>query len=319
MFCNQASITGEKRNDSSIDEVQQDIENTIKTWLAYRNGRTNVQFAFYGGSFTCLPLEMQTKMLAAVKPWLSNGEITGIRLSTRPDCIDQDMCEFLLERGVITVELGVQSLDEVVLSKALRGHTVADCLSAARQIKTSALHLGIQLMPGLPGETRYSFIQSVKKTIGLLPEFVRLYPALVVRQSGLEKLYKSGDYSPLSLPLAVVMASWARRRFLESGIAVARMGLQPSESLEKSLVAGPYHPAFGELAISREWFAKVKKIMAAHPQSNIIITISDRDLSSFNGLKRENIVKLMNLKLTDRLQVRVDKNIERGEMHYVVS
>ncbi len=266
-----------------------------------------------------MPEEIQVLMLEAVQPWLKKGEIESIRLSTRPDCIHPDICVFLRDYGVATIELGVQSLDDNVLSTALRGHSAQHSLAAAGQLKDAKFRLGIQLMPGLPGESRISFIRTVKDTIGLQPQFVRLYPALVVRPSGLEKLYNRGEFSPMSLERAVVLTSWARRRFLQSGIEVVRMGLQPSESLEKSIVAGPYHPAFGELVISREWYRRVKKLFKTYPEKKITITLSDKDLSSFKGIKKENMVKFARLGFTDRLQVKVDKNMERGMMHHAVS
>ena len=265
-----------------------------------------------------MPEEIQVLMLEAVQPWLKKGEIKSIRLSTRPDCINQDICVFLRDYSVATIELGVQSLDDTVLSIALRGHTANHSFAAAGQLKDYKFRLGIQLMPGLPGESRFSFIGTVKKTIGLQPQFVRLYPALVVKPSGLEKLYNRGEYTPMSLERAVVLTSWARRRFLQSGIDVVRMGLQPSESLEKSIVAGPYHPAFGELVISREWFRRVKKLLKAHPEKKVTVTISEKDLSAFNGMKKENLVKFARLGLTDRLQVKVDKYMKRGKMHHAV-
>lgn len=315
LFCNQNSITGKVQ---STGEVREGIIETIKLWLGRRKNDMATHFAFYGGSFTCLPLPLQEIMLDAVAPYLKNGSVQQIRLSTRPDCIDWGICSFLQEKGVGTVELGVQSLDDMVLSAAKRGHTESDCVAAVKCLKDGGIAVGIQLMPGLPRESRHSFQNSVRKAILLKPSIVRIYPTVVVADSGLAELYKKGEYVPLSLDKAVVLAAWAKRKFDEAGIRVVRIGLQPSDSLEKNLLAGPYHPAFGELVSSRQWLQKVKQLFAAHPGENLRLTISHRDLSSFNGMKKSNAKKYANLGLADRMEIVVDKDMKRGSMSHVV-
>lgn len=320
LFCNQQSITG---RELSSPASRRDIDAVISRWLAYgkpddRGRPAAVQFAFYGGSFTCLPKGHQTAMLEAVAPWVHRGEIETIRLSTRPDCVDATTCGFLRRYGVGCVELGVQSLDDEVLEASRRGHDSNDCHEAMEYIKKSGLRAGIQLMPGLPGETRHSFRRTVEQTIALAPSFVRLYPVLVVQNSGLALRYNDGGYTPLSLEMAVVLTAWARSRLLDAGIPVVRMGLQPSASLEKSVLAGPYHPAFGELVMARQWLHATRKVLAAHPGKKIQLTIAERDLSCFNGVGRVNRTRLRHLGLEQRLEVVVDNNLERGSMHYVV-
>lgn len=315
LFCNQHAITGKK---ISRSELQQDIEETIRVWLGRRNKKIETHFSFYGGSFTCLPLPLQDTMLKVVEPFLHSGEVQHIRLSTRPDCIDGDICRHLRDRGVKIVELGVQSLDDSVLTAARRGHTERNCIEAVAHLRDSGITAGVQLMPGLPLENRRSFMNTVGKAVQLRPSFVRLYPALVVKESELAELYKKGEYRPLSLKKAVILTAWAKKQFESEGIKVVRMGLQPTDSLESNLVAGPYHPAFGELVSSREWLKRVKKIFAAHPGKKMKFTISIRDLSSFKGLKKSNIKRFETLGLADRMEVEVDKNMERGSLHYAV-
>ncbi len=257
-------------------------------------------------------------MLEAVQPWLKTGEIDTVRLSTRPDCIDEKSCEFLVSHGVGVVELGVQSLDDEVLRCSLRGHTEKDCVEAVGYLHQAFVEVGIQLMPGLPRESRFSFMQTVKKTIALKPSFTRLYPALVVANSGLADMYKKGEYSPLSLGMAIVLSTWARKALNDAGILVVRMGLQPSESLEETLIAGPYHPAFGELVMSRDWLKKTKRLLSKYPAKKIKMTISARDLSAFTGRKRVNIDRLKELGLQERIEIIADQHMERGKIKHVV-
>lgn len=315
-FCNQRSITGEEQKEL---QVEMDIDLTIRKWLEYRKTQEPVQFAFYGGSFTCLPRIKQEKMLEAVGPWLNNGSISGIRLSTRPDCVTREICSVLKQRGVTTVELGVQSLDDNVLLKSKRGHQHTHCAEAVKYLKEAEFRIGIQLMPGLPGESRLSFKSTIKNTVHLQPSFVRIYPALVIEGSELADLYHSGEYKPLSLGMSVVLAGWAREVFLEAGISVVRMGLQPSPSLEKSLIAGPYDPAFGEMVISRWWLKRVRTLLGKYSDKKVTVTISHRDLSAFNGKCGINRTRLQFLGLDDRLEVVVDREMKRGTLQYVVN
>jgi histone acetyltransferase (RNA polymerase elongator complex component) len=143
-----------------------------------------------------------------------------------------------------------------VLELSERGHSAADVRAAAVLLKRFGFSLGVQLMPGLPGETTNSFFQTVQDVIDLEPDFVRIYPALVIKNTGLEQLYNASIYKPLSMNRAIALTSRARHLFLKEGIGVIRMGLQPSEELEKSVIAGPYHQAFGELVMGRTWFQK---------------------------------------------------------------
>ena len=315
LFCNQQEITGEV---FSPAHLKRDIDQRIRQWLSYRKANTNVQFAFYGGSFTCLPEERQRTMLGAVSPWLDLGDLSTIRLSTRPDCIDRQRIQLLHDHGVGIVELGVQSLDDEVLSQAHRGHSSYDCRQATQLLKKAGMEVGIQLMPGLPGETRTSFRRTVHQVIELQPAFVRIYPVLIIRNSGLAERYQKGAYTPLSLQKAVVLTTWARRRFLAHGIQVVRMGLQPSTSLAASVLAGPYHPAFGEMVLSREWLRRTREVMAAHPGRNISLHIAAADLSSFNGIRKANRRRLQALGVEKRLTVHIDKTLQRGSMRHVV-
>jgi histone acetyltransferase (RNA polymerase elongator complex component) len=316
LFCNQNSITG---HSADHENIVTEIEKTITTWLARTRGRDRIQVAFYGGSFTCLPQERQEEMLGAVQPFLRRGDVHCIRLSTRPDCLDADICGFLRERGVAIAEVGIQSLDDNVLQRSRRGHKAADCRRAVRVLHEAGIEVGIQLMPGLPGENGPSFFRGVREVIDLAPAFVRLYPVLVVNHSGLAEIYRSGDYKPLTMNRAVALCRRAKEMLENAGIRVVRIGLQPSVSLEKELLAGPYHPAFGELVTARGWFRRVRALFAGSPVgSRLTVRISERDLSAFLGPKRMNIQRLAQLGMADRLLIETEKEMQRGTFTYAV-
>lgn len=242
-----------------------------------------------------------------VEPFVKNGRVRIIRLSTRPDYIDYEKVNFLRSRNVSIVELGVQSMNDGVLAASGRGHTTDDVVRAVAVLRGSEMKLGVQLMLGLPGETRRIVIQTVERVIALQPDFVRIYPVLVVKNSELAIRYVQGEYRPISLDKAVVLAAWMKKRFDESSIRVVRMGLQAGAELEKSLVAGPWHPAFGELVNSRIMLKQTRKLLAGvKPGSKHILSISDKDQSVFRGMKSQNIHRLQMLGLLDRFTLRTD-------------
>ncbi|MBC8209247.1 MAG: radical SAM protein [Desulfobulbaceae bacterium] len=320
LFCNQQVIAGaEQAENQKVAGRESEVSSQITTWLERPHRPGEVQVAFYGGSFTCLPRAEQERLLAAVQPFLRAGAVNGIRLSTRPDCVDKATALFLRERGVRVVELGVQSLDEQVLALAERGHGVRDCEQAAGQIRAAGLELGVQLMPGLPGEDSRSFFRTVEQAIALAPAFVRIYPTLVIAGSALADLYEQGGYRPLSLNRALALAVWAKKRFSGAGIRVVRVGLQPSTALERDCLAGPYHPAFGELVASRIWLHRARHLLAGCPAGQQLrLTINERDLSAFVGQKRLNMKRLAALGLADRLDLVTSQTIARGMLEYVV-
>ncbi len=317
LFCNQVSISGklsQKTDDAGY------VQDTIEEWLGFSRKHSEVQVAFYGGSFTCLAKERQELLLGAVRPFLQRGVVDFIRLSTRPDCIDETICDFLLKAGVKTVELGVQSLDDRVLEAAHRGHTSDDSLQAMAILKEKGLTLGVQLMPGLPGESTLSFLAGLHRVIRCNPDFVRLYPTLVIGGSGLAGEYQRGKYRPLSMERAIALCCIAKERLGNAGIRIMRMGLQASESLEKELIAGPYHPSFGEFVAARQWFKRIRPLLAGCPaEKKLFLQISDRDMSAFVGPKRANMNRLQQLGLESRLQITTDKTLKRGTMNYVIN
>ncbi len=311
VFCNQKTITGRQQPAKvGADEVTRIIEK----WLAYprRAAAGDVQVAFYGGSFTGLPLARQEELLAAVRPFLDQNKVDVIRLSTRPDYIDSGVIAFLQNQQVSIVELGIQSLDDAVLAAAHRGHNTLQAAAAVAQLKKAGFMVGAQLMIGLPEETDRSLLQTVAGIIQLRPDFARIYPVLVLQNSPLAELYLRRQYNPLSLAKAVVKAAWLKQRLVGNDITVVRMGLQPGPELENALLAGPYHPAFGELVTSRIMFKKTRSLLNSIPGGGQVnLYINEKDQSVFRGLKSSNIKRLEELGLADRFILLTDPDQSR--------
>ncbi len=247
VFCNQKKISGQKI--ASAAAVREQIKRYLQ-WI--KPGKEN-EAAFYGGSFTGLDFALQEELFKPVDELLEQGIIGSIRLSTRPDYIDNEKLEFLKKHHVSTVELGVQSLDDNVLALAERGHAAASVNGAVALLRFYGFKIGLQLMCGMPGQTEESFMATVRAGIGLKPDMVRLYPLLVIKDTPLEESYAKGLFRPLTVEAAAEQCAQACELFEAAGIRVIRTGLQPDDELcsPGNIIAGPFHPAFGEIVKSR--------------------------------------------------------------------
>ena len=302
VFCNQHVITGSSRW-LTAELVKEEISRCLG-WP--RDGRRQVQVAFYGGSFTGLERGRQEELLGAVGPFLERGEVDLIRLSTRPDYIDQAKALFLKEQGVGLVELGIQSFDAGVLAQCRRGHTAQQVSEAFAHLRQAKIGVGGQLMVGLPGETTAGVLAGARRLVALKPDLVRIYPTLVLKASPLADLLAAGSYRPLSMNRAMALCARLKEIFAAAGIPVVRLGLQPSASLEHDLVAGPYHPAFGELVLSRLYFKRMRKRLAILQKergcAKIRLILSAADRSLFAGQKRCSAGRLTALGLLDGVE-----------------
>lgn len=245
-FCNQKKITG-----VDTDITADDVRNMIKEFLStIQRDNVSVEVAFFGGSFTGLELETQERLLSVAAEFFPI--ISGIRLSTRPDYISDEVLDLLVKYGVTTVELGVQSSNDEVLGLNNRGHSFADVKTASEMIKSRGISLGHQMMLGMYGSDPQRDIQTVKDIIALQPDCVRIYPVVTLRDTKLQKLYENGEYRPYTVDAAARLAKEAVGMFRTSKIDVIRVGLHSSEELDTGdcVIAGPYHQAFGELVES---------------------------------------------------------------------
>lgn len=283
IFCNQKKITG-RQTPVTGKQVAAIIEEKLFTI----NQERRIEVAFYGGSFTALSEAIQNELLEPASQALKKGQIHAIRLSTRPDCITEQIVVNLRRQGVSIVELGVQSLDDYVLAEAARGHNSESVVDAVNLLKSAGITCGLQLMPGLPGEDWSSLIKTVRSAISLRPDFTRIYPAIVIADTVLAEMYSKGIYRPLTLEQAVVRSAYSKLLFERQGIQVIRTGLQASEELDNrvTVLAGPYHPAFGELVDAHIFYLMLAGFIEQNittPVVNLIIHHHPQDSSKVRG------------------------------------
>jgi histone acetyltransferase (RNA polymerase elongator complex component) len=288
VYCDQGTITGVTRPSWSRASLQKHVEDFLA-----RSRRYPAEVAFYGGSFTLLPETRQAFYLDAVQGFLRQGRVHSVRLSTRPDSVSAQNLRFLRAMGVRTVELGVQSLNDRVLAASARGYTSVEVVHATKDLRDCGFRVGFQLMPGLPGDDRGTFLETIEKSMAVRPDFVRLYPTVVLSGTLLECLYHRGSYRPLSLPEAVDWCKEALLRFSGNSIPVIRMGLQTSPTLERpgAIVAGPHHPAFGQLVKSALWYDRISADLAevSRYSPEPTIRVHPSDLADVRGHRNSNL------------------------------
>lgn len=299
-FCNQSRITETVGIGHLTPEY---IASTIKDYVGDSKNDKFWEVCFYGGSFSAIDQKLQKQLLKPAYEALQSGLIDSIRCSTRPDAVSDGQLELLCSLGMKTIELGVQSMDDTVLSLAKRGHTSDDVKLAVKQLRKFGFTVGLQLLPGLLGDSWETIIQTAVEITALQPDFVRIYPVLVIDHTELAEQYKSGIYEPLSLELALQYCAFLKTWFESHHITVIRTGLQSTEELDTgtSLLAGPYEPAMGELVSNEQWRQRIEYCMNEHTEYfeetiKAVVVKYPRSLTSkVRGLKKRNVEYFKNM------------------------
>lgn len=294
IFCNQHIIAKHHKD----LPASRDVGNVIEKYLEYAPARRPVILAFFGGNFLGLKVSKITELLDAAMPYIEKGRVDSIRFSTRPDTISMQTLEWIQPYPVSMVELGVQSMNDTVLETSERGHTAADTVNAIKLLKKKGYQTGVQIMVGLPDDTRESLEQSTKKLAELSPDTARIYPLLVLADSPLADCYRQGGYRPLTLDEGIDLSAIAVSILQKADVHIIRVGLQATDLMtsREHILAGPWHPAFGHLVFSRLLFQKMLKQMEKNEKlkssDRILIRVNKRAVSRVQGDKNSNLVML---------------------------
>jgi len=309
VFCNQRKISG-RLSPASAQTVEAELRSAAKKLPE----GTPAELAFYGGSFTAIPENEQEELLGAASPFLRSGLIDSIRVSTRPDCIDETVLARLRRFGVGTIELGAQSMDDDVLLLSGRGHTAEDTRAAAEKIKTAGFELMLQMMTGLPGDTPEKSLYTARELAALMPSGVRIYPTVIIRDTALYDMWKAGLYKEHTVEDAVDLCARIVPVFEEKGIKIIRLGLNPTDDLSAGeAAAGAYHPALGALVYSRIYLNKARELLRGHEGESLVVGVGRGKTPLFTGHKRENILALTREFSLRRLKVR-EEGSENGDI-----
>ncbi len=311
-FCNQRSITGVVHQPD-----EEDVDKAVEQALSSRK-KYDYEIAFFGGSFTAIERDYMISLLQAAYKYVENKTVRGIRISTRPDAIDDEVMSVLKRYGVDAVELGAQSMCDDVLLMNQRGHTAEDVRTASSLIKKYGISLGLQMMTGLFGSSEEKDILTAKKIIELKPDTVRIYPTVTLGKTMLGELYENGRYKPQELSESVNLCALLLKMFSENNIEVIRLGLHYSEELEKSMLFNNYHPAFKELCESRIMLDEFVKIISEgnfQKGSLLKVSVNPSSVSKFVGQKKSNIIKIKEMGFD--VKIVQDRNLSAYELSVV--
>ncbi len=286
VFCDQRIISG-RQGSAGPETVQEALRSAqaVSAWA---------ELAFYGGSFTAVSPETQISLLEAAQPFRRMGFLVSIRVSTRPDCIDEDTLARLSAYGVETVELGAQSMSDRVLEAAGRGHRAEDTVRACAFLRRRGFRVILQMMTGLPGSDPRDDLHTAERLADLRPDGVRIYPTLVLRGTALAEMLERDGYRAQTVEEAVETCAPIARLFRERGIPILRLGLHPSRELEEKLLAGPYHPALGELVYSRLYRDEAERLLSRQKSlpEDLTLLVSRGELSKMTGRGKGNLTWL---------------------------
>lgn len=283
VFCDQTAISGAGR-----PITKEEIVSACETAMRTPHDKENAEIAFFGGSFTAVDRSVQRMCLEAAAPYLGTG-FSGIRISTRPDAVDDDTLCFLKRYGVTAIELGAQSMDNDVLALNGRGHTAEDTVNAAKRVKAAGLSLGLQMMTGLPGSSDETDKATARRFVELRPGTVRVYPTVVLKNTALARMYEAGEYTPPTLEQSVNLCAALLLTFHEANIPVIRLGLHSGGNVDENYVAGPYHPAFREKCEAVIYKQKISALLSDKPPGAYTLLVSPGHASKTAGQKRSNL------------------------------
>lgn len=286
-FCDQVTISGAQKQ-----PTKDDIDDAVATAMkSPKYDAHNTELAFFGGSFTAINRDYMSELLKAAYSHVEVGNISGIRISTRPDCIDRKVLNILKQYGCTAIELGAQSMCDDVLLANDRGHTADAVRKASSLIKENGFELGLQMMTGLYKSTVEKDILTATEIIKLKPETVRIYPSITLKNTRLAKLFQMDEYTPPTLEETVKLCAKLKVMFEQSNIKIIRMGLHTID--EDNYIAGPWHPAFSELCDSRIFYCKIVDKLTVKGEYKLFV--NPKDISKAVGNKRSNIEKLNSL------------------------
>lgn len=308
-FCDQRTISGAE-NIPHGDDVREICEKA----LAEVKSPENTEIAFFGGSFTAIPRAYMTELLEAAYSFVGEGKFKGIRLSTRPDCIDREVLTILKKHGVTSIELGAQSMSNKVLKANQRGHSADDVEKAAKLIREFGFELGLQMMVGLYKSDMADEFETLDKIAAIRPDTVRIYPVVILDGTKLGELYKSGEYSTFSFDEVTEFAAIAMMKFEYEGINVIKCGLHASEFVERDMLGGFYHPAFRELCESNIYRRKMEELIAYETKSgfDFVFAVNSTCISKAMGHKKSNVEYFKNQGIN--IKIVGDENIPKYQV-----
>ncbi|MDI6875237.1 MAG: tRNA uridine(34) 5-carboxymethylaminomethyl modification radical SAM/GNAT enzyme Elp3 [Methanomicrobiales archaeon] len=280
-FRSPQSYTGEepaalRAREHAFDPYRQ-VHARLEQLLRLGHPVDKVELIVMGGTMTARPVEYQEwfvrRCIEAMNAFGSpdaapSGSLEEVFLAnetalarcvattfeTRPDWSRREQIGEMLRLGVTKVELGIQHSEDRILALNRRGCTVEDAVQANRHLRDAGLKVGFHVMPNMPGssiETDRRMFETLFEDSRFRPDFLKIYPTLVTPGSGIEDLYRQGEYQPYAEEELVDLIAYAKS-ILPSYVRLQRIQRDIPARL---IVAGSRHSNFRQLAARRlkEW------------------------------------------------------------------
>jgi elongator complex protein 3 len=232
------------------------------------------------------PFSYQNKLLfrelaiAKKRNEISSVRCVGLTIETKPDYCKQHHVNLMLELGTTRIELGIQALNENVYKRVNRGHNLNDVYEAFFISRNSGYKIGAHMMPGLPGSSINQDISDVKTLFEdsrLRPDMLKIYPTLVVPNTGLYELYKKNKYKSYStedlinllVEIKKIIPPWVRIMRIQREVEA------------EDVVAGPKMGNIRQLVLNKLEKEKIKCKCIRCREIGLInenIKISDKDI-----------------------------------------
>ncbi len=312
-FCNQRAISGQ-----TVSATAEDVASAVTTAIKYNIDPKNTEIAFFGGSFTAIEREYMLSLLTAAKHFLALYKFKGIRVSTRSDCIDNEVLEILKSYGVTAIELGAQSMCDEVLIANRRGHTAEDVRKASKLIKDYGFELGLQMMTGLYKSDFEKDLKTALEIIKLKPDTVRIYPTVVLKNTYLGYLQEIDEYIAPTAEESAPFCAKLLQMFENENIKVIKLGLHSSETVEADMIGGAYHPAFRELCEGHIFYEKIlEKLEGKDKNQAYTVYVPEKAISKAKGQQKRNEKALKNQGFC--CTIKGSKNLEEFDIEVEVN
>lgn len=321
-FCNQNTIT-----EQNTLPHRAEVKKICQQAMLEIADKSDTEIAFFGGSFTAIPRDYMLELLETAQEFVGEHKFSGIRISTRPDCITPEILDLLKQYHVTSIELGAQSMSDKVLLANQRGHTAQDVIHASELIQSYDFELGLQMMIGLYQSNWEDETETVDKMIAIHPDTVRIYPLVILKHTKLAEIYQAGKYhffgdaACASLEHVIKMTAVYMEKFMQNQIRIIKVGLHASEFVEKDKIAGYYHPAFRELCESRIYRNRIEQMIKQLSQQvrqklkyqEVVFAVNPKCISKAIGQKRMNI-KYFEENFLIHLKITSDEQLEPFEV-----
>jgi elongator complex protein 3 len=265
------SYTGTEPATQAAQRVSYDAYQQVRSKMEQMQSRGHdtgkTEIVIVGGTFPFMPEDYQRqfakscyealngKRSSTLEQAIAANEIdknrcVGFTVETKPDYCKEPHIDLMLELGVTRVEIGVQSLSNDIYKLTNRGYTIDDVIHAFKAARDAGFKIVAHMMPGLPGSSSEKDIQDFRRLFeedAFKPDMLKIYPTLVLNDTGLLKLHKNGKYQAYS-DEEIVNIIVEAKRIVPEWVRIMRI---QRELESQDIIAGPKSGNLRQIVLQR--------------------------------------------------------------------